>query len=157
MDRRFHSITITRALGGIAVFAVAIMVSSILLARDQSDWVAPPEAKNLKNPVPANDTTLAAGKEIYTAKCEECHGEKGDGNGDEAMMYDPKPGDFTNAQQMKQLTDGELFWKITEGKKPMPSFKNRLTEEQRWQVVNYIRTFSKGAASAPAKPHKSKN
>lgn len=155
MDRRFNQMTTTGwAIAGIFVLAVALGVSSLLLAREQSGWVAPPEAKNVKDPVPANDTTLAAGKEIYTAKCEECHGEKGDGNGDEAMMYDPKPGDFTDAHMMKEMTDGELFWKITQGRKPMPSFKNRLSEEQRWQVVNYIRTFSKPAASAPAKSQK---
>ncbi len=155
MDRRFNQMMTTGwAIAGIFVLTVALGVSSLLLAREQGGWVAPPEAKNVKNPVPANDTTLAAGKEIYTAKCEECHGEKGDGNGDEAMMYDPKPGDFTDAHMMKEMTDGELFWKITQGKKPMPSFKNRLSEEQRWQVVNYIRTFSKPAASAPAKSQK---
>jgi mono/diheme cytochrome c family protein len=158
MDRRFGQMTRSRwAIAGTFVFAVALGVSGVLFAHEQNDWVAPPEAKNLKNPVPVNDTTVAAGRDVYTAKCVECHGDKGDGNGDEAEMYDPKPGDFTNARMMKEMTDGELFWKITEGKKPMPSFKNRLTEEQRWQVVNYIRTFSKPAAPAPAKPHKDKN
>jgi mono/diheme cytochrome c family protein len=45
------------------------------------------------------------------------------------------------------LTDGEIYYQITEGRKPMPSFKKRLTEEQRWQLVLLVRSF----ASAPTK------
>jgi len=47
------------------------------------------------------------------------------------------------------MTDGELFWKISEGRRPMPEFKKRLTEEQRWQLVNYVRTFAPKPAPAP--------
>jgi mono/diheme cytochrome c family protein len=59
---------------------------------------------------------------------------------------------------MAEMTDGEIFWKMGEGKLPMPAFKKRLTDEQRWQLVNYLRTFApKPPASAaplppPAKP-----
>jgi len=68
-------------------------------------------------------------------------------------MYDVQPADFTDAHMMGEMTDGEIFYKITEGRKPMPSFKKRMTEEQRWQLVNYVRTFVPKAAPAA----KSKN
>jgi mono/diheme cytochrome c family protein len=51
------------------------------------------------------------------------------------------------------MTDGEIFWKMTEGRKPMPSFKKQLTDEQRWQLVNFLRTFApKPVAKPAAKP-----
>ncbi len=117
-------------------------------AQENGGWAAPPEAKKLKNPIAVNEKTLAAGKTIYDEKCTQCHGDTGDGNTDIAATLTAKPGDLTDAHRMGGMTDGEIFWKIGEGKRPMPSFKNRLSEEQRWQVVNYIRTFSKSAAAS---------
>ncbi len=124
------------------------------VAHTHNGWAAPEEAKNLKNPVPANEETLAAGKALYADKCANCHGDKGDGKGPEAEMYAVPPSDFTDAHMMSEMTDGEIFWKITEGRRPMPSFKKQFTDEQRWQLVNYLHTFSKPASAspAPAKP-----
>jgi mono/diheme cytochrome c family protein len=48
---------------------------------------------------------------------------------------------------MNSVTDGEIFYQISEGRKPMPAFKRKLTEEQRWQLVLYVRSF---APAAPA-------
>ncbi len=127
-------------------------------AQTKSDWQAPEQAKKTKNPVPANAAALAAGKTIYADKCASCHGDNGNGQGDQAKLYAVKPQDFTNPQLMAAMTDGELFWKISEGRRPMPSFKKQLTEEQRWQVVDYIRTFAKrlgaSASSGHTPPHK---
>ena len=138
---------------GIGIFAVGIALAGWAVAHGKNDWPAPAEAKALKNPVAANEKTLAAAKTIYLQKCVNCHGDKGDGKGSEADMYDPHPGDFTDAHMMGEMTDGEIFWKISEGRIPMPSFKKKLTEEERWELVNYLRTFAKPAAPAapPAK------
>ena len=57
-------------------------------------------------------------------------------------MYSTKPANFTDAHMMSEMSDGELFYKMTEGREPMPSFRRQLTEEQRWQLVHYIRTFT---------------
>ena len=65
------------------------------------------------------------------------------------MMYDPAPSDLTNAEKMGKLTDGEIYYQITEGRKPMPSYKKRLSEEQRWQLVILVRSFA-GQPSPPA-------
>jgi mono/diheme cytochrome c family protein len=107
------------------------------------DWKAPDSAKKVKNPVPANAASLAAGKQVYANNCDRCHGDMGKGDGSDANLYDPGPTDFTDASTMQGMSDGELFYKITEGRRPMPSFKKDLNEQQRWQVVNYLRTFSK--------------
>lgn len=123
-------------------------------------WVVPEKAKKLKNPVPATEASLAAAKPLYVEHCAQCHGEAGKGDGPEAAMYAVKPADFTDAHMMREMTDGEIFWKISEGRRPMPSFKKKFTEEQIWQLVTYVRAFAPGLASTqpPANkktaPHK---
>lgn len=102
-------------------------------------------ARAMANPVPDSPQVLAEAKALYGEHCAHCHGDDGDGEGPEAMMYDPSPADFT-AARMQNVRDGELFYKITEGRKPMPSFRRVLTDDQRWRLVRYIRTF----ASKPA-------
>jgi mono/diheme cytochrome c family protein len=142
-----------RAIAGFcAVLLPGLAAAGWTVAHTESGWTVPAEAKNLKNPVPVNETTLAAGKALYADKCAECHGEKGDGKGPQAETYSVAPSDFTDVQVMSEMTDGEIFWKITEGRRPMPGFKRQFSDEQRWQLVNYLRTFSKPASPPPAKP-----
>lgn len=134
------------------VLLLCLAAGGWAVARDKNGWVAPEEAKKLRNPVPADAAAIAAGKAIYTAKCASCHGDTGKGDGDDAMMYSVKPADFTDAHLMAEMTDGEIFWKIGEGWLPMPSFKKRLTDEQRWQLVDYIRTFAPQPPAPPLPP-----
>ena len=63
------------------------------------------------------------------------------GDGPDAAQYKPRPASLAQAMRAPALTDGEIFWKITEGRRPMPGFKNQLSDEQRWQLVNLLRTF----------------
>ena len=119
----------------------------------ESDWRVPAEMKNLQNPVPANSESIGAGMMIYMDRCQNCHGENGDGQGPKAEKLSVAPQNFTDAHAMSTLTDGELFWKITHGRRPMPGFKDKLTDEERWQVVDYIRTFAPmPKAGAPPQP-----
>jgi len=104
-------------------------------------WIAPAEAKKIKNPVKSTKSSIQRGKEIYEKKCSLCHGDKGDGKGPASAGLNPKPTNFKNSHGEK-MTDGEHFWKITTGRGGMPSFAKDLTEEERWHVINYINTFS---------------
>jgi mono/diheme cytochrome c family protein len=108
-------------------------------ASDQ--WDAPARAAKKKNPIPADDKSIAAGKAVYAKQCLSCHGNAGHGDGPASKDLNPKPHDLGAPNVVKQ-TDGALFWKITEGKKPMPSFEKLISDEERWQVINYIRTFA---------------
>jgi mono/diheme cytochrome c family protein len=138
--KQFRLILFIGALGLIAV--------SIGLAVFRTPpWIVPPAEKARKNPLTASAANLAAVKEVYGDKCDNCHGDKGKGDGSDAMMYDPPPSDLTDSAKIGQLTDGEIFYQISEGRKPMPSFKKKLTEEQRWQLVLLVRSFA--APSAP--------
>jgi len=129
---------------------LALLLASAVLVYSARHWSAPERAKRLANPVPATPAAIAAGREIYQAHCQRCHGASGDGKGQRASELAVAPSDFTNAQEMSEKTDGELFWKITKGRLPMPAFESKLTDQERWEAVDYIRTFAKNPASAPA-------
>jgi mono/diheme cytochrome c family protein len=118
-------------------------------------WNVPATDKEKKNPLSASEANLAAARQIYENKCTECHGEKGKGDGSDAMMYDPPPTDLTDAASINKLSDGELYYQITAGRKPMPSYRNKLTDEQRWQLVLLVRAFAAGSGNTkPATPVK---
>ncbi|MBI3615156.1 MAG: c-type cytochrome [Candidatus Omnitrophica bacterium] len=110
---------------------------------DESEWKAPAQAVRKANPLPADEATIKAGKKLYEAECLSCHGRFGRGDGPAARDLERAPGDLTDAKRMDAQTDGELFWKITEGRKPMPTLKKELTEEERWQLVHYVRTLGR--------------
>jgi mono/diheme cytochrome c family protein len=99
------------------------------------------DARGMANPVPDSPASIAEAKPLYTEHCAHCHGDTGAGDGGEAQMYTPPPADFTRPS-MANIRDGELFYRITEGRKPMPSFRRALTADQRWKLVRYIRTFA---------------
>jgi mono/diheme cytochrome c family protein len=126
---------------GIAI-AAALSLGVCLSAHDDDPWKVPEEAKKRKNPIMVTGAGLSAAREIYKDKCANCHGETGKGDGPEAAMHKTKPSDFTDAHRMSEMTDGELFYKISEGRRPMPMFKEQLSEEQRWQLVHFLRTFA---------------
>jgi|SRR5579859_690093 len=106
-------------------------------------WVAPPDADNIKNPLADNASILAEAKTLYTANCGPCHGDKGKGDGPASAGLNPKPADHTSPAVQKQ-TDGAIFWKLSEGRAPMPAYKKVFTDQQRWELVTYIRTLAKG-------------
>jgi mono/diheme cytochrome c family protein len=124
------------------IILLALFIMSISFVPPQTKWTAPESAKDLKNPIPSDAASLAAGKTVYLKECLQCHGKKGLGDGPNSSTLDKAPAPL-NDPDVKAQTDGELFWKIKEGKKPMPSTKTTLTDDQRWQVVNYVRTLAK--------------
>ena len=135
----------------LAIVAAAIVYSAFNSA--PWSWPVPEEAKQLKNPLQATAPALKSAREAYADKCAHCHGDTGKGDGRDASRYDPAPMDFTDAKRMSQATDGELFYKISEGKKPMPVFKNKLSEDQRWELVLLIRSFAQVASNEKSDTH----
>jgi len=127
----------------LAIVAAAIIYSAVNNA--PWSWPVPEEAKQLKNPLQPTAASLKSAREVYADKCAHCHGDTGKGDGRDANRYDPAPTDLSDPKKMNPATDGELFYKISEGKKPMPVFKNKLTEDQRWQLVLLIRSFAESA------------
>ena len=123
----------------------SVLFITILMAfvpKSQNDpWPVPDKYKNMANPVKSDATSLATGKELYTQHCKSCHGTKGKGDGPKAAQLDTECGDFTKPATQSQ-TDGALFYKTSEGRKDMPSFKKKIADANDiWAVVNYMRTM----------------
>ena len=91
---------------------------------------------------PAFGADLAKGKSIYGEKCVKCHGEKGKGDGRKAADLEKKPADYTDKAKMAKFTDEDLKKAVKEGKKPMPAFGKKLSDEEIVGVIAYIRTFA---------------
>ncbi len=122
----------------IAVFALISFKSSI----QEKEWKVPEEYKTMKNPTDATDReNMSIGKSLYAKYCKSCHGKEGYGDGPKAEEQEGDLGDFSTDETQNQ-TDGELFYKITTGRDDMPKFKKKLPDdEDRWLIVNYIRTL----------------
>jgi mono/diheme cytochrome c family protein len=139
---------------GIFVLFMVVAVGGAVLVYSLSDWRAPAQAKKMQNPVPPTSEAIGAGMMIYMQHCQSCHGEDGDGKGEKAGQLLIAPADFRDAHKMGLSTDGEFFWQISEGHRPMPAFKSKLTPEERWQVIDYVRTFAQKPAGSdtPKRP-----
>ena len=126
------------------IFTALIASSAVLLSEEQSKqkWSAPPAEAQKKNPVAANESSLAAGQKIYSKTCAMCHGKTGDADGPAVIELNIHPAKLSDPKVATE-SDGALFWKITTGKKPMPAYGKRLSETDRWNLVNYVRTLSK--------------
>jgi len=121
------------------IFVTVLMAFVPKTANDP--WPVPDKYKNMPNPVKSDATSIATGKELYTQHCKSCHGTKGKGDGPKAAQLDTESGDFTKPDFQKQ-TDGALFYKSSEGRKDMPSFKKKIADQNDvWSVINYVRTL----------------
>ncbi len=120
------------------LLVVASLLALGTLALAQSDWKAPAKAKTRKNPLAGKPQLAAGGEKLYYDSCSVCH-------------MDPKKGQRglgpnLSDKDVKEQTDGELFWKITNGntESGMPSFSN-LPENQRWQIILFLRQVGEQA------------
>lgn len=140
------------------LFAAVLILICVLviywLVQENKPWIVPPEYKSLKNPLTRSDSKLKVARQIYVDECAQCHGDGGKGDGPEARSHYPLPADLTDPQLLTNVVDGEIFYQISEGRRPMPSFKRRLTEDQRWQLVLLVRSFSQPDSSnnSPVSP-----
>jgi cytochrome c5 len=103
-----------------------------------SDWVVPDEAKGKVCSFHFTAETVKSGENVFQKNCKSCHGDPGKQNWAKIV---PPPGDPASAGFQGQ-TDGEMFYRITNGKTPMPQFGNILSDEERWQVISYLRSFN---------------
>lgn len=108
----------------------------------QEKWKAPASADKIINPVKADAKSVSSGKKIYKMLCSVCHGMTGKGDGVGGTGLNPKPADLTSAAFQSQ-SDGAIFWKIEQGRSPMPNYKSAIPEEKRWEIINYLRTLKK--------------
>ncbi|MCM3904041.1 MAG: c-type cytochrome [Pyrinomonadaceae bacterium] len=112
----------------------------------KNTWDLPADADKTKNPVEATEESIAKGKELFMTRkgnCIFCHGETGSGNKENLPKLRRVPADLSDSKRMPKLSDGEIFWKITKGIPGIMPSREMLTEEERWQLVNFVRTLAK--------------
>ena len=129
------------------MFAAGLLLASVISGfiplQTKKPWPVPDAYKNKKNPVASNAASVAAGKELWNTNCKSCHGAKGLGDGSKAAQLKTEPGDFSTADVQSQ-TDGSMFYKISEGRDDMPSFKKKIPDEEDiWNLVVFARTLKK--------------
>lgn len=130
-------------LSAAVIFMSALMLMSFSVTQEQpKPWPVPDEYKNMKNPVKADAESLQIGKMQYNKNCASCHGKTGLGDGPKARMLETFSGDFSVAYYQNQ-SDGEHFYKTIEGRGEMPAYKGKISDEDIWNMVNYMRTFKK--------------
>lgn len=131
------------ALSLAVLFVAAITFMSFGVNQEQpAPWPVPDEYKNMKNPVAADAESIQIGKMLYNKNCASCHGKDGTGNGPKARMLETYEGDFSGSYYQNQ-TDGEHFYKTKVGRDEMPGYDGKVSDEDIWHMVNYMRTFKK--------------
>ena len=123
-----------------------LMVSSVLYSftyYQAKPWAVPEKNAKMANPVKSDAESLKIGKEVWNKHCSSCHGKTGAGDGSKAAQLETAMEDVSEASVQGQ-SDGELFYKISEGRDEMPSFKKKISDtEEMWSVVHFMRTLKK--------------
>jgi len=120
----------------------------------QNNWNVPADKKAKNSYIKFDGASAGQGEAIYTKNCVSCHGNPGKGNSMKSLT--PVPPDLSSSKT-QSLTDGELFYIISTGRGVMPSFSNVLSEDERWKVISYIRSFNKNYVQVLSKSDPNKN
>ncbi|MEP7270842.1 MAG: cytochrome c [Acidobacteriota bacterium] len=104
------------------------------------EWQAPPEALALTSPLQGRPDAVKIGEALYNQRCVDCHGKKGYGNGPMSRGIRKAPTNLAS-RMVQANTDGELYWKITNGRSPMPANRVRFEDDQRWYIVAFLRSL----------------
>ncbi len=124
-------------IAGIFVFAVFDSAQA-----QSTSWTVPKAAISVQNPLAKDAASIKNGSTLYKAYCSPCHGDKGKGDGPASASLNPKPADHTS-EMVQAEADGTLYYKISEGHAhtAMPPFKAVLSADQRWALINFMRTL----------------
>ena len=105
------------------------------------------DAAVIRNPVPATPESVARGAYLYEINCVVCHGKEGRGDGPVGRKFDPSPVDL-NKDYTQSQADGQLFFTLTRGRVAMPFYRDALSQQERWDVINYLRSEFGGKRAA---------
>jgi len=141
----------------VRVVSLLVLLCCAVAARQEqkpaaaAEYKIPPEASKLPNPVKSTPATLAAGKKSYGFDCAMCHGKDGDGKGDLATDMKLKLADYRDPAALKDLSDGDIFYIIKNGKGEMTGEGDRSKPDEIWNLVIYVRSLAQKNFTAPAK------
>jgi mono/diheme cytochrome c family protein len=102
-------------------------------------WKAPPEAANRQNPEPATAESIDRGRKLFEKHCVVCHGPEGRGDTAAAARLNPKPANLV--RMAGHHPDGDIAWKIANGRGPMPAWKETLSQKDIWHLTNFVQSL----------------
>jgi len=102
----------------------------------KAQWEIPEEAKNQKSPSEPTIELALKGKKLFDQTCVACHGNPSMGNGILPTATD------LGSDKYFERTEGEAFFQITNGMGAMPSFADQFTDEEKWNIIHYIRSYN---------------
>jgi mono/diheme cytochrome c family protein len=130
------------SLAGIALVGFVLMSFSIP-GGEKKAWEIPANYKTMENPYADDASLLKIGKMAYAKHCKSCHGNKGLGDGPKAKQQETPMHDISSAE-FQTHSDGEIFYMSIVGRDEMPNYEKKIVdEEDRWALVNYLRTLKK--------------
>jgi len=124
------------------LFSTAVFMLSAILTAQTKPWVVPPNFKSMKNPIASSATSIEAGMGLYKKNCFPCHGKTGLGDGVKSKSLKTAVGNMSLPEFQNQ-TDGEHFYKTKMGRGDMTKYEGKLSDDDIWNIVNYMRTFKK--------------
>lgn len=150
MKKRFYTLLVLSSLGIFLLSASTNYNSTTYNSNSiglsdtvpQEAFVAPPGVDTIKSPIGTSPNIIAKGEELYNLYCFACHGDSGHGDGPAGGGMSVMPANFHDPKFLKQK-EGTVFWKLTNGKGNMPPFKQILKDDQRWQLVAYLKELGK--------------
>ena len=123
----------------IKIFASVFSFIMIYSLTANAQWKVPSDVKNKKAPVDPTHKLVKTGKDIYTSNCASCHGTPGKGNNIAAINAP----DLGSSEFQTKNNEGEIFYKVEEGKGGMPSFKDKFNEDDKWCLIFYVKSYDK--------------
>jgi mono/diheme cytochrome c family protein len=120
-----------------------ILIAGFKINQEPKPWPVPDAAAKKANPVKPSAESISSGKALWNQHCASCHGKTGKGDGSKAAQLKTQPNDLA-AASFQSLSDGNMYYKVAEGRGDMPGFKKKLPDPTEiWDLVNYMRTFKK--------------
>jgi mono/diheme cytochrome c family protein len=130
--------------GAVTILAMVLFAFAVPQQKTSKPWDIPENYMKMKSPQDAGDAEMVKlGRMLYSKHCRSCHGTQGKGDGPKAAQLETPIIDFTTDAFHKQF-DGELYYKSIVGRDEMPNFEKNITDdEERWAIINYMRTSFK--------------
>lgn len=126
------------------LFVLSLFFMAFIMPQDQKkggEWEIPVKYKKMENPYKGDAKLAKIGRLLYGKHCKSCHGSKGLGDGSKAAQLETFPGDFSK-DSFKENSSGGLYYKSFIGRDEMPNFEKKIRDdEDRWAIINYIRTL----------------